>query len=136
MGAILSLPVHLTGRRLPSGTTIAVPALWGVCAKAYSSRVNRSAFLFRVRQFGAFVFGVWVLLLAARAVGWATGLDGTPMIVLMGVFAVAGVATGIAWARDVESSPAGGQSASTRWGTALGVLLAVVAGYVAAKLVG
>lgn len=98
--------------------------------------MDRSVLLLRVRQFGAFVFGVWVLLWTARAVGWATGLDGAPMDVLMGVFAVAGVATGVAWARDIESSPARGQSASARWGTVLGIFLGVAAGFLMAKLVG
>ncbi|MBJ7330666.1 MAG: hypothetical protein JHC95_12275 [Solirubrobacteraceae bacterium] len=96
----------------------------------------RSALPLRVRQVGAFLVGVWAMLWAARAVRWATGLDGALMNVLIGVFLVVGVVVGLIWAREVESLPAGGQSATARWGTVVGILLAVAAGFVAAKLVG
>lgn len=98
--------------------------------------MNRSVVLFRVRQVGAFLVGVWAMLLAARAIRWATGLDGVLMSVLAGVFLVLGVVVGLISARDVEPVRTGGQSTTARWGTVLGILLAVAAGFVAAKLVG
>ncbi len=98
--------------------------------------MNRSALFFRIRQFGAVLGGVWLSLWAARAVQWATGLDGALMTVLAAACAVAGVVFGVSWAREVEPSPAGERSAGARWGRVLAILLAGAAGFVAARLVG
>ena len=91
---------------------------------------------FWVRRLASFWSGVLMGILLARAVRWATGMDGASEVVVTVILVGLGAGVGVIWAADVERQGVRFVWSRAGFARAACVLAAVVVGFVVTRYAG